>query len=248
MKSMTIVRSSALRTTSVCSLSTYQPRIPTKSTYNYDTISFTSPEADFVSPSIYEIREAERKAQQDRLGKKLKREQIPPTIVSFASPYADTLAAYSRLHDHEVVQSSLATLLTTTSTISFTSPESDFSAPLEREIAWSTEVASMMVGTNLSFASPESDFCEDIESHMSTTTTSAIVDVVAPSASLGLSHLSFSSPESDFVSAPLQVMDVMVPVASVDFSHLSFSSPESDFVAAPMPDSMSISGDPLSLS
>ena len=200
MKSTTMFRSSAKR-----SFSTYQPRIPTKSSYTFDTMSFASPEADFVTPSIHEIRLAERQAQQNRLEKKLKQEQIPPTIVSFASPYADTLAAYSRLHDHEVVPSLFTTLLTTNSTISFTSPESDFTAPLEQEIAWSTEVASM-AGANLSYASPESDFCAGSDSHLSTT-----VDVVAPVASLDLSHLSFSSPECDFVSAPM-------PGGSMSFS------------------------------
>ena len=202
MKSMAMVRSSSFRRrTSVCSLSTmYQPRFPTKSSYNFDSMSFASPEADFVTPSIHEIREAERQAKRNRLEKKLKQEQIPPTILSFASPYADTIAAYSRLHDNEEVQTNTAALLTQESTISFTSPESDFTAPLEHEIVWSSDVASM-AGATLSYASPESDFCAGGDNHLPTTTTT-VMDVVVPVPSLGLSHLSFSSPECDFVAAP----------------------------------------------
>ena len=196
--SMAMVRPIGFRRTSVCALSTmYQPRIPTKSSYNYENISFASPEADFVTPSIHEIRLAERQAQQNRLEKKLKQEQIPPTIVSFASPYADTIAAYSRLHDIEEIEDRTA-WLTHDSTISFTSPESDFTAPLGHERTWS-EMASSMV--TLSYASPESDFCAG--EIRSSTATATVMDIVAPVSSLGLSHLSFSSPECDFIAAPL---------------------------------------------
>jgi hypothetical protein len=47
-------------------------------------------------------------------------------------------------------------------TLSFSSPESDFTAPQPDEVAWATQAAAAFDHpTALSFSSPESDFCAE---------------------------------------------------------------------------------------
>ena len=112
--------------------------------------SYATPLSDFMGPTATEVRTA---------ATKVLRQPQPATTVSFATPYADAVgprpAELHRLAAHPP-RPFAVDIMATPSSLSFASPESDYTAPLDREQAWAAEVATVL--TTLSFASPESDF------------------------------------------------------------------------------------------
>ena len=112
--------------------------------------SYATPLSDFMGPTVTEVRTA---------ATKVLRQPQPATTMSFATPYADAVGPRpAELHRlaAQPPRPFAVDIMATPSSLSFASPESDYTAPLAREQAWAAEVATMP--TMLSFASPESDF------------------------------------------------------------------------------------------
>ena len=204
------------------------------------SLSFASPEADFVSFS----KKTHLSTQSKNSG------PAWSSMLSFASPDSDFVSASKTEHLREYTTdnkeatwseslsvaspesdfvSAPTTVHNSTSTsnewsglLSFASPESDFmSAP--EEVHNSTSTSTSEWSGSLSFASPESDFkSAPKEVHNSTSTSNEWSD-----------SLSFASPDSDFMSADKTVHNSLTSVNDQWSQSLSFVSPESDFVSAP---------------
>jgi hypothetical protein len=132
-------------------------------------------------------------------------------------------------------------------TMSFASPESDFTGHIDKSKLAEAESPAYEHSQTLSFASPESDFTgANASSPIS-------VPVESSSESEFSYSLSFSSPESDFTGVPLTPIqkmqmdeafsgtqdifpdDPVEKASESDFSYsMSLSSPESDFTGLPL--------------
>jgi hypothetical protein len=164
---------------------------------------------------------------------------------NFSTPYSDFVAAtpdelaqidhHTQLLQAEWEQTQRAnallarlqepTLPMFSHTVSFASPETDFTGPGVLDMAIADQHAKTHAAhpTLLSFSSPESDF---VAFHVD--------DTAVATSSAAYTALSFASPESDF-SAPLEAdiawSEALVRMVEDRLSSVSYSSPESDYCA-----------------
>jgi len=118
--------------------------------------------------------------------------------ISFATPFADVMGPRFAADIEEITTSTSRQ----STTLSFSSPESDFVAPSELEIQNST-LRAIEVGSNFSFAGAESDFCAPTLHEM---------NECAERANEVNARFSFASPESDFTAPLLRIMHEDLPI------------------------------------
>lgn len=202
------------------------------------SLSFASPEADFVSSS----KKTHLSTQSKNSG------PAWSSMLSFASPDSDFVSASKKEHLREYTTDN--TEATWSESLSVASPESDF-VSASTTVHNSTTTSNEWSGS-LSFTSPESDFMsapEEVHNSTSNNEWSESLSFASPesdfmSASREVHNskissnewsesLSFASPESDFMSAPTTVHNSLTSVKDQWSQSLSFASPESDFASAP---------------
>lgn len=151
-----------------------------------DSLSFASPESDFVSAHGKTVSHFSSSASDPAWSKTL----------SFASPESDFVSA-SKLEHNAHSYSTKSNEKNWSETISFASPESDFVSASSEAIDISTTVAKEQWSESLSFASPESDFVSASESeHLASSSANNRSDIHSSLEILFDDHLLYPSPET----------------------------------------------------